>query len=568
MKAKKQMAGAGVAAVALILAAGAARGAITWTDGAAGNSNWSDAGNWSGALSDLARVFNDTAVGASDMNVSPSLSITKLTYANTAGTNTLDLGGNTLTIANSGLAVGEDLKTASAVIRNGSLQLGSGTVRIGYGNNVSGAPDAGGVVTLDDVAFATTGLGNVHVGYTYSSGQSVYYQVSTGVWDMSQSHGGVFVKSGGGEFEIGSRRQWPLTASTRNEGAIRFGDNWAITIGTAASPTQFRVGRGGHAELTAGQGGSFTGYLSGVEVGMAGNATLDFSGITNGYMLLSGAGAFGTGVGRSTAVTLGSNWTINITGNGIQSFGHDGATTTFVAPNLTLYGTCQRFYVGTGPAGSGTGGTGSLEVASLGSGLQSGHLWVGANHANSRGTLTLPAGKVTIAAGSTATIGSNGGIGTLHLNGTDLVVSNTTGTALAVGAGSRVNVNVGAVSCGPELIRDHRWAVELSGTTASGSGLMITFTRNPVGPQGRGLTLGDAANHDGIFYGFKWAGNRSATTDRELGWLINNDRVKWDDTALTGPFADAVGMFYDADSNATYIGCYVRTPKGTLISIR
>ncbi len=193
-----------LSAIALLgLGAGTARAAITWTDGTAGNSDWSDAGNWSGALSDLTRVFNDTALGTSNMNVSPSLAITKLTYANTANTHTLALNGNTLNISG-GIDAGYETQTSTAIIQNGSMVL-AGSVRIGFCDNVGAAQNTAGSVTLNNVAVTTGNIADVFVGYSFHSTGTLLDSAS-GTWDMSGSHNGVFNNQGGGEFEVGGSR--------------------------------------------------------------------------------------------------------------------------------------------------------------------------------------------------------------------------------------------------------------------------------------------------------------------------------------------------------------------------
>ncbi len=540
--------------MAALLPLSFAQAAITWTDGASGNSNWSDAGNWSGALTDLTRVFDDTAVGTSNMDVSPSLSINNLTYANTAGTQTLDLNSNSLSTG--GLDAGYETLTSTAVIQNGTMDLG-GNVRIGYGFNTTGASDTAGSVAVNNVDFSSTAIGNVHVGYIYSTGQTQYYLDSVGTWDMSGSSNGVFMKAGGGEFEIGSRRQWPLPVSGVTSGVVRMGDGWDISIGTAVSPTQFRIGRGGNGQLIAGTGGTFTGYFDSFSFAEDGDATVDFSGIDNGSMTISGGGLFGSGSGSVATLKLGEDWTIEVSG-GTFGFGFQGAQAVVEASNLTLTGSLSRFYVGTGLSGGGSiGGEATVALGGLGSGLTMDQLWVARNGTDALGTLTVPAGNFTVT-GSAGIGTAPSGSGVMNLNGTTMPLTAAATTSLFIGANGRMNVNVGDLSCGPEVARDSRYGVSIGSTTTGGGGLMITFTENPTDPEGKGFELGSVLDYDDIFYGFKWAGGRTDTVNsRELGYLVNNDYVAWDDSALTGVFAGAVDMFYDVDSDATYIGFYV-----------
>jgi hypothetical protein len=544
--------------------------AATW-GGGAGNDTWSDDANWtgdSGITDGDSAVFADAGLGPSVMDMDSPFTVSELTYQNTSGTHTLDLNGRKLIVNQ--LYAGYETQTSTAVITNGSLQVG-GKVLIGYNDNAGAAQNAVGSVTVSNVTFTSGSLNNWFcVGANLAGAGSAYPDHAIGTLDMSGAHNGVFTYTAS-FFHIGANYS-DFASTAPNSGILRFGDNWDIDIGTPASPVyQFYFGNYGNAEMSAGTGGSFSAYFTYFRFGTRGNATLNMAGITNGLISLpaSGLQAFGDGkgaAGYTSALNLGSNWTIRCNGTATPAFGYDGAATTVSASNLTITGTAFRFYVGTASGPGSVGGQCALAVGSLGAGLAiSDDLWVGCWQAAANGSLTLPAGDMTV--GGMARVGE-GGAGALTLNGTRLALTTPSGTGLKVGTGGRVNVNVGAQSCGPEFSRDSSAAMILDSTTTTGRGLMITFTRNPIGPGGLPLERGTAADHDGIFYGLKWSGDRTATAAYELGYYVNSSNVSWDDSALTGPFADAVNLFYDPATNATYIGCYVRRASGALIIVR
>lgn len=534
---------------------------VTW-DAGAGDGLWASNSNWSsdavGVVSGDTAVFADTGTGSTSvMNETSPFTVGKLIYQNTAGTHTLDLNGNQLNL--SALDAGYETQTSTAVIQNGSVQL-AGDYRIGYAAFPAVVQNTTGSVSLNNVAVSSGNIGSVWVGYTMVSanpGDDVASDTAAGTWDMSGSHNGVFNNQGGGEFKVGGTRIGTATPLPDN-GVVRFGNNWDIDIGTAASPTEFRVGYAGNGTVTAGTGGSFTGYFSNFVFGKQGNATLDLSGIDNGYISLSAAGGFvgdGNGATGYTAdLALGRNWTLQFNG-GIAGFGYNGATTTVTAPNLTLTGTLTRLYVGTAPSGSGIGGQADVTVGGLGSGLTTSALWVGSHHASAVGHLTLPAGDFTLT--GEMYLGSTG-TGSLTLNGTNMRMTVLSGTPLRIGAGGRTSVLVGGEPCGPIIDFNSKYAVSIDSLVTGGGGLMLDFTRIPA----HFGDVGTAAVHDDIFYGLKWAGDRTSTTDsRELGYLVNNHYVGWDDSRLYGLFTDAVSLFYDAGTNATYIGFYVLIPE-------
>jgi hypothetical protein len=161
---------------------------------------------------------------------------------------------------------------------------------------------------------------------------------------------------------------------------------------------------------------------------------------------------------------------------------------------------------------------------------------------------TFSDGWYTMGTNAVATVGANLNIGTGYgSSGTFTIGAGSTVTvegAVSVGTGSggssgAINVNVGPAASG----------LVLNGSSVSvGSGSIdITFTEDPLD-----ALLGSALTHTDILYGLMWAGDHETT-------LTNLDtKLTWDDTTnLTGDFYDAVSIFYDSGTDATYVGFYI-----------
>jgi hypothetical protein len=169
----------------------------------------------------------------------------------------------------------------------------------------------------------------------------------------------------------------------------------------------------------------------------------------------------------------------------------------------------------------------------------------GSNQNVGRATGLLDQGTATeVTIGGNLTIGSsysNDGIGGQYnlADGASLTVTGATAIATAGLSRGRLYIDVGDSASG--LTVGTSLAVGTDGL------IDITFTEDPLD-----ALLGSALTHTDILYGLMWAGDHETT-------LTNLDtKLTWDDTTnLTGDFYDAVSIFYDSGTDATYVGFYI-----------
>ncbi len=359
---------------------------VTWDNGGA-NGNWATNTNWSDdtngvATNDIA-VFNDTAIGTNTMNETSPFSLNTLTYANTSGTQTTDLGGSQLNTGT--INVGLDVTGSAAVIRNGtfkptgdvyiyvgrrsSVANPSGTLTIGSAatttvfdssttTNRFMIGDNGGAGTLDlrYATFDVSGAKTLQANAMYL-GQAYGY-LKTGSIILPESDKLTLVKItsqftlglGGGTGQLGS----VADATRLPDGvSLQLGTSTASRLGTAL------LGRGGWGNpgtgiLTMGTGSTFTGYLGQLWVGWT-----DTAGLTTGTLDL-----------RNAAIGNGGTFDVNdlVVGS--------GANGKLLFSSATGAGQLTNFYVNTnlgiglGSAGlSGRIGTGATGDGDLPAGV-------------------------------------------------------------------------------------------------------------------------------------------------------------------------------------------------------
>ena len=142
------------------------------------------------------------------------------------------------------------------------------------------------------------------------------------------------------------------------------------------------------------------------------------------------------------------------------------------------------------------------------------------------------------------------------MNGFELAVTN----ALTLRRSGQVRVAVDGKSAGPAFAANASLVFTDTRTTASGPGIDIVFSALPAGVR-RSLP----AYHDSIVWGLKWEGDRVA----DIGALVAAGKVAYDASELDALDAAATGLFYDAATDATYIGLYTRTDHDpSLILVR
>lgn len=126
--------------------------------------------------------------------------------------------------------------------------------------------------------------------------------------------------------------------------------------------------------------------------------------------------------------------------------------------------------------------------------------------------------------------------------------------------GDPIDVRADGVSAGLELSPSATidWLGER--TDATGAGIEIDFVSRPAGFKRTAL-----GNHVGFYYGFKWGGNHLA----EVEAMVAAGQIGWKATGLEPREAEAVGVFYDVVTDATYIGLPLRKAReGSILLLR
>lgn len=628
-----------VAACLSLLAAVLPAATVTW-DGGGGDGNWATNANWSddtnGVVTNDTAVFTDTGTGLTNMNETSPFSLGVLTFANTSGTWTTDLGGRQLNTGT--INVGVDVTGAAAVIQNGtykpsgdvylyvgrrnSLANPSGTLTIGSATTTTifdsstttnrfFVGDSGGAGTLDlrhatfDVAGAKTlQATQMQLGRAYG-----YLQTGRIILPESDKLTLVRVTSeltlglGGGTGQLGSVAD-----------ATRLPDGVSLQLGTStASRANALLGRGGWGNpgtgvLTLGSGGTFTGYLNQLWIGWSdttgattgtldlrsaaiGNGgTFDVNDLRVGYGRSVGKLLFNdtTGAGRLTNLYINSNLELGrngaapsgrigtgATGDGdlpagvnlriglstssraTVSVGRDGDAPgsngrMVLGPNSTFEGYVsellvgypqQNYHVSTGVLDlrNGTLTGGGLDVgtavrvgAGPGTGSGSGSLYLGPSP---NPTTVAKASLVQIGQGSNCT-------GLVDLTGTIFQITGTGAKSLDVRATGDAVVHVGAASAGFDILDSGSAVFNID----SGGQMRLLFENYP------------ADRSASPFWGLRMAGDQTALFTSYIGANSSGSAI-WYSTAINDPAAwNALGLYYDAAGNFTYIGLPVPEP--------
>lgn len=171
----------------------------------------------------------------------------------------------------------------------------------------------------------------------------------------------------------------------------------------------------------------------------------------------------------------------------------------------------------------------------------------GANHIRgSNGTVVLPevSGKVggNVLVGDSVTGAAGfGSSGLLDLKGTHLEI----GGNVKIDLTGRVKVAMGEGAAGLLLSESSTLTINAFGTAAGdvNAGYFIDFTNVSL-------------SGEGLLYGLAWEGDRLD----DLSSLVNSFAITWTNP-LDGP---AIGLFYDASSDLTYIGIAPIPEPGTM----
>ncbi len=421
--------------------------------------------------------------------------------------------GRTLTIGSSGndnpASTGRVSLAGGSFIWKGPLSAGIA----GYNSCASGEldlRDATGPVQLGPDESTSVGTIDLIVGNAPGANASV-----RGLIDLRT------------EIPVQVRYRGVSVANNANNayGAILFGSNAAflpirmVNIGNAAADSCatgiVSVAGGGRCRIEIN-------LTDGISIGC--NASAASTGTAYGILDLGAV---------EDPITLEMSGDLTVGNNGASSYGilDAGASTNLTCAFL------KRVYIGTG--GTATNNYGRVTLGS-GAGIAGGGAY-----------------EQYIGNGSPVAE-SNRGL--LELNGMELAVTNR----INISRSGAVRVRVDGKSAGL-IFRDgtlaSRMSVNALSLVADGGGYSIMFVAPP--PEKKAVL--DAGAADSVCWGFKWAGNHVS----DVNTLIADGRMAYDTSALDATAATATGVFYDAATDATYVGFYTRErgPRGTVIRI-
>jgi len=458
-----------------------------------------------------------------------------------------------------------------------------------WANNTNWSNNTAGVVTNDDVVFNATGSGTTTVmnksspfvinSLRLTTGATYNHTIDLNATQLSVTQTtttpGLYVATGtnqivtlnltngtfamtGGQFDVGA------AATTGPQGTLNGSSSLAFT---SSQITRMHVGTGG---------GNGTGTVNFTTVS---SGVLSVAGGLNTVLVGAGSSS-SSGTGATGTVTLGNNWTSTTIGsNSVRGDLKIGSRTsnramtgTFTQSAGTFTADLLDWHVGSTGGQDVTTVNGALNLTGVtGLDIDVTNLRVGTSTANATGTVTLPTGNVIV---NTSALIGGGTKGTLNLNRTDFAVGSA--AILTLGTTGEINSTIGSVSAGIDIANTAVGALVISNTAqvSNTRGVEITFEANPVGVDWKASATGA----DGIFYGFKWAGNKISTlngirdgTDNILG--NTDDTLVWNQTGLSGQFLNKATLFYDGTgpgtlgTNATYIGFYTVIPEPASLSL-
>ncbi len=445
--------------------------AATWTG--ISNTNWNNTGNWTPAnvpnTATETAEFGNTGVGTVNLDLAGTTSISGVFGQTFTGIYTLDLNGNTLitpvdAATGSRFKVGRESRSGTFNIVNGTFTTQGGAWQI------ASADDSTSTATVNISADLGTAANNatvLQVGASYISRQATGSLSLTGTGTFRADASGIV---GDGRLNIGTV-QSNATTRPNATGSLTLGANLSSVF---FSNSIMRIGTNHRPDGNT----SFT-------------ADNNATGILTSY----------------TPTTFGE------TGKAIGTL-----------------------LVGHNTANNGTGViTGTLDLSNAPS--VSGLLSYGGNKLvigvgrNATGTVTLPTGTITATTASNSVfaavigdsdngVSSQGGTGSLTLNGTNLVLNSISNSAsdrrgLQIGvSGSLIN-NIANVSSGVtiDITSSPSSALNIAEFSSGGVGMTLNFADPSFTPSA-----------DNPYWGFRWRGDFATqlqTYVKEAGTLYN-----------------------------------------------
>ena len=452
----------------------------------------------------------------------------------------LNIGYNTagpakMTISNITLAVGTTatrtfkigyVTSANGAGATGQVAQAGGSLAMNPGSDHLQIGRIEATATAGKAAWGELDLSNVTGPIQFDFAGHVLYIGICSLAPPAFAYGSLNLQnSGGGTLKALSLNVGHTGAfNTKNaEGHINIGSNWTVRIGTSGLRDGLLLlgerAAAATGTVTMAEGGTFEANLNQLYVGkeclVAGEGVLDLSALKG-------------------AVEIRTTYTVIASGGSGPAYGVvDAGNSTSV-----VFSVVNSLDIGYGNGGARTGDAYGKLALGRGTGLAAASVRLG-----NRNTLTET------------------NLGLLQLNGMELSVSNS----IVLSRSGAVRSVVDGKSSGLNLLSNSSSAVSYDGsvvtTVANGGGIGITFVSPPPGKR----TAASPAAADSICWGFKWAGNHAA----DVNTLITAAKLAYETSTLDAVTAAATGVFYDAATDATYIGFYTRDrgPSGTMIRI-
>lgn len=409
---------------------------------------------------------------------------------------------------------------------NQATTIDANNIYVGYGVNANAllSVPTGGTLKLGTVSDPVT---NFWIGSNFNSAAG-----ATGEVDAASAAVSGYVR----DVRIGNRAAGANSAT----GTLSMGAGSDLVVGSTGSAGTFLLGTAANANAGTAAG---TANLNGGQLTVygelsVGRKTVNTS-VNNGTINIASGATLQVGSGTASDIfNVGRN---DDTGTGGSAAGTVAATGGTLKANLSEWNVGYRPGSGSSPV------AGTLDLTALSSLTATTiTMRVGLGQ-GATGRAFFGPGQVVA---NSVTVNNNAASssGFLQTSGTVFQVNTTLTIA---GAGSVTNLITGT-SSGFDIANSSPTAFTLDSTLALGRGMNIQFLENPDDPLAVYATPAQATD---IFYGFKWAGNRT----NELNTLVTAGKLQWDDTTwLTGSFYDKVTIFYDSvlGTDATYIGFY------------
>lgn len=558
-----------IVAITLCLSASAYAVDYTRVTDAAAAGNWTDTTKWNPSssfpqtVSDSA-IFNSNAtqrIVTLDTNITIGLLGTGFTGSSAAQTGNIRLEG-----AGTSLTVGSVSSPGSIYIGAGNatttgVTTGTLTLASGVTMNLLGANSAfyiGGQSASSATSSASSGSVLMQEGAAVNLGSGT----ARSQWFIGRQYGtgantarGDFTATGGDltayltTLVVGDNLRGSNSTSTHiGSGTLNLSGTANATIDTTSlviarsneTSAYGNVSLGLNSSLTVGSGTAEIGVRTG------GNSARTPTNTVSGLLTLKNGSemTFGSGTSR-TAVVLGSN-----NGRGGSVIVAEGSV--IAEAGSTFSGRMSSLTLGSQVRTETTGttlyratGIVDLRSANVSTFDVSGNVTIGYHSGTGRGSqgeLRLPetyaviGGNLIVGDSEIAEGSQVASSGLLDLVGTHVEVQGNATFNLT----GRANVVVNGQSAGLRLDSDSTFTLTLAGTSASdvNSAYHITFEEPEM---------------QGLYYGFAWEGNHLT----EVQSLVDSFRITWSNNMSDyNP-----GVFYDSDSDLTYIGAAVPEPS-------